>query len=136
MKTIAIPLLSLLIAITTINCKKDDGGTTNTTDTPGTITITIPTVGNIFINGTPLRVEGEMTDMNVLATARVEIKNKTTGAVLFQQSNPTSNVSFFRFMFSWTVSGISAQTPATIKVTAIDKLSNQVSKEVDVILID
>lgn len=136
MKTIAIPLLSLLIAITTINCKKDDGGTTNTTDTPGTITITIPTTSNVFINGTPLRVEGEMTDMNVLATAKVEIKNKATGAVLYQQSNPTTNVSFFRFMFSWTVSGITAPTPATIKVTAIDKLSNQVSKEVDVTLVN
>ncbi len=136
MKINFISLILLFVVITTISCKKDDGGTTNTTDTASTITFTVPTAGNIFINGTPLRVEGEMSDLNGLVTARVEIKNKTTGAVLFQQSNPTSNVTFFRFMFSWTVSGISAPTPATIKVTAIDKFSNQVSKEVDVTLVN
>ncbi|MEO7984838.1 MAG: hypothetical protein ABI688_12230 [Bacteroidota bacterium] len=134
MKGIFLPLLSLLIILTTANCKKDSGGTNNITDTPSGINMTFPVPGLIYINGGLLRVEGDMTDLNALATARVEIKNKTTGAVLFQQSDPTTNVTFFRFMWNWTVTGMSAVTPATVKVTAVDKLSHQVSREVDVML--
>jgi len=129
------PLFFLLItSVTAIHCNKDDGGTNNVTDTPSSITITNPMAGTIVLNGSTLRVEGEMTDLNLLATAKVEVKNKTTGAVLFQQSNPTSNVSFYRFTWNWIVTGISATTPATVKITAVDKLSNQVTKEVDVTL--
>jgi len=127
-------LLLLLLSFTALHCKKDNGGNTTVTDRPSVINITKPATGTIYLNGTPLVIEGEMTDLNVLATARVEIRNKTTNAVLFQQSNPTTNVTFYRFQWSWTVSGISGPVPVTVKVTAIDKLAKEVSKEVDAML--
>lgn len=75
-----------------------------------------------------------MTDNHVLATAKVEIRNKTTGTILFQQTSATGNVSLYRFLWNWTVSGITSPITATVKVIAIDTRSNQVSKEVDVTL--
>lgn len=134
MKKIVPVILLLFIVTITIHCKKDSGSTTPVVDTASEITITQPSAIGIYLNGTPLRIEGEMSDVNVLATARVEVKNKATGAILFQQSNPTTNVTFYRFMWSWTISGISSPTQATVKVTAIDKLSTQVSKEIDITL--
>ena len=123
----------LLITITGLHCKKNNNGST-TPDTAGTITISLPTTGSIYDNGFGLQVSGEMTDNNVLATAKVEIRNKTTGAILFQQTTATGNVSLYRFLWNWTVSGITSPITATVKVIAIDTRSNQVSKEVDVTL--
>lgn len=63
----------------------------------GTITVTSPSAIAIYTNGNTLKVEGEMTDNNGLSTARVEIRNKTTTALLYQQSSTTGSVSFYRF---------------------------------------
>jgi hypothetical protein len=62
----------------------------------------------------------------------VEIRNKTTGAILFQQSSTTGNVGFYRFLWNWTVTGVTGPTTATVKVIAKDKLNNEVFKEMDV----
>jgi hypothetical protein len=94
----------------------------------------MPSAGTIYPNGTPLRAEGDMTDTDGLSNARVEIRNKTTGSIYFQQSNSTGGVSFFRFGFSWTVTGVTGVTTAVVKVTATDRNSKQVSKEVEVLL--
>lgn len=122
------------LVMTFTSCSKDDdnNGGNNVTDTPSVINFSLPGAGAIYPNGTPLRVEGDMTDINGLSNARVEIRNKTTGTIYFQQSNSTGGVSFFRFGFSWTVTGISATTIAVVKVTATDRNSKQVSKEVEV----
>jgi|CXWL01.1.fsa_nt_gi hypothetical protein len=127
--------LSILLFITLagLNCKKDSNNNP-TPDVPGIITITTPVAGTIYDNGFSLRTEGEMSDDNGLGSAKVEVRNKTTGAILFQQTSTPGNVTFYRFTWNWTVAGITAPITATVKVTAIDKQSNQVFKEVDVTL--
>jgi hypothetical protein len=132
MKKNILPFLLLAMLITFANCGKDDSPTPTPTDTPGVINITLPSANAIYTNSSLLKVEGDMTDTDGLATARVEIRNKTSGAVLYQQSNSTGNVSFFRFAFNWTISGITVLTPATVKITAVDKNAKLVVKEVDI----
>ena len=134
MKIKNLSFLSLIVLLLNIHCKKDSGSSSTPTDTPGTINITLPAPNTIAINGPGLIVEGDMTDLNGLATAKMEIKNKNTGAIFNQQSAATGGVSFYRFSFSWPVSGITVLTPATVKVTCIDKNGKQVSKEVDILL--
>ena len=134
------PRLSLLslffmAVCTSISCKKSSN-TTPPADAPSDIQITSPFPGTIVLNGTTLSVEGTITDDNVLSSAKVEIRNKNTGAVLFQQSSLTGNVQFYRFLWSWMVTGIVSPIPATIKVTAKDKYSYEVFKEVDIMLVD
>lgn len=75
-----------------------------------------------------------MTDNNGLSTARVEIRNKTTTALLYQQSSTTGSVSFYRFLWNWTITGITTTTIATVKIVARDKQSNEISREIDVTL--
>ena len=116
-------------------CKKDSGNSPTPTDTPSVIVITSPNAGTIVLNGSVLKVEGEITDNNNLSTANVVIKNKASGAILFQQQSTTGTVSFYRFLWNWTVSGITVSTNAVIRVTAKDKLGNEVYKEIEVTLI-
>jgi hypothetical protein len=97
--------------------------------------ITSPNAGTIVLNGSVLKVEGEITDNNNLSTANVVIKNKASGAILFQQQSTTGTVSFYRFLWNWTVTGISTSTIAVIRITAKDKLGNEVYKEIEVTLI-
>ncbi len=123
--------LLLFVAFAGLNCSKGGG---SEPDSPGTILITMPGASNVFDNGFPLKVEGEMADNNLIGTAKLEIRNKTTNAILNQQSVQPGNVGFYRFAWTWTVTGITATITATVKVTNIDKLGNQVVKEVDVIL--
>ena len=75
-----------------------------------------------------------MTDNNGLSTARVEIRNKTTTALLYQQSSTTGSVSFYRFLWNWTITGITTTTIATVKIVARDKQSKEISREIDVTL--
>jgi hypothetical protein len=123
----------LFLAISFINCKKDNNSTP-ASDITGRIDFTLPIAGSIYDNGLVLKTEGGMNDDNGLSSAKVEIRNKTTGAILFQQTSATGNVTLYRFLWNWTVTGITAPITATVKVIAIDKLSNQIFKEVDVTL--
>ncbi|MBL7731766.1 MAG: DUF4625 domain-containing protein [Chitinophagaceae bacterium] len=127
-------ILALSVAAFT-SCKKDDdNGGGGGTESPSVITITVPTTGQIILNGTAFKVEGTIADNNSLASARVEIRNKTTSAVYYNQTTTTPNTTFFRFDWTWTVSGITATTPATVKVTARDANGVEISKEMDVVL--
>lgn len=132
--------LSLLVFIVSIlligACQKDDGGSsTPATDTfPSVITVDFPTAGTVYINGANINITGTITDNNNLSTAKVEIKNKTTNAILNQQTSGTGTVTFYRFNWNWTVSGISSPTPGTVKITAKDKNGFEVTKEVDITL--
>jgi hypothetical protein len=128
-----LPILFLVFFAVT-GCKKDETGNSNVTETPSVINVTLPVASAIYTNGSVLRTEGDISDINGLATATIQIRNKTSGAILYQQSNPTGNVSFYRFTWNWTVTGISSITTATIKITATDKNSVQVSKEIDILL--
>lgn len=129
-------IIAIALAITTFSgCKKDDnGGGGGTAEKPSVITVTFPTASAVILNGTPFKVEGTIADDNSLASARVEIRNKTTGAVYYSQSSTTPNTTFYRFSWTWTVSGITTATPATVKVTARDANGVELYKEVDVTL--
>ena len=116
-------------------CKKDSGSDTPTTDSsPSVIVIDIPTTGAIYLNGFNMNVTGTITDNNNLSTAKLEIRNKTTGAILNQQTSTTGTVSFYRYNWNWTVTGISATTPAVVKIIAKDKNGFEITKEVDITL--
>jgi hypothetical protein len=128
-------IILLFITAISMNCKKDSTGNSTPVDVAGSINITTPVTGSTFDNGFVLRTQGDMTDNNVLASAKVEIRNKTTGAILYQQTTATGNETFYRFLWDWTVTGITVDINATVKVIAIDKLGNQVFKEVDVRLL-
>jgi hypothetical protein len=123
----------LLITVGFIACKKTST-TTPQTDKPGTIDITSPAASTTYDNGLVLKTEGAMNDENGLTSAKLEIRNKATSAILFQQTTTTGNITLYHFLWNWTVSGMTAPITATVRVTAIDKLSNQVFQEVDIIL--
>ena len=114
--------------------KKSSGGTNPPADTPSDIQIDFPRTGVIYTNGFALAISGTVIDNNNLVTVKAEVKNKTSGATLYEQSASTGTVSFYRFQWSWTITGITVTTPATVRITATDKLNNQVSKDVDITL--
>ena len=126
-----VPAMALVLCI---GCSKDEE--TTPPDSPSVITFTAPTAGTIFLNGTQLQVAGTVTDNQALSAVKVEIRNTSTGNILYQQNNPTGNVGFYGFTWNWTISGITTQTNATVKVIATDRYNYQVSKEVAVVLID
>ena len=118
-----------------LSCNKKSGSTTPPADTPSDIQIDLPNnTGVIYTTGFPLAVSGIIIDDDILATAKVEIKNKTTGVILYQQTASGVNVALYRFQWSWIVNGITVTTPATVKITATDRYGYKVSKEIDIIL--
>ena len=133
-KVLGVVLIVSLLIFTT-NCKKDGGSGTPPADVPSVIVITTPTAGTVVLNGSVLKIEGEITDNNNLSAATVVVKNKTSGAILFQQAATTGTVSFYRFLWNWTVTGVTSTITATIRVTAKDKLNNEVFKEIEISII-
>lgn len=117
-------------------CSKDSGtsggGGGTAADTPSVINITTPGAGVIATNGTTLRVEGDLTDVDGLSQGRVELRNKSNGSVFFSQISGTGGVSFYRFSWSWVVSGITTLTPAILKVTSVDRNNKIVIKEIEI----
>jgi hypothetical protein len=129
--------LSAIAAIVffSAGCSKDDDNNTPA-DSPGVITITTPAANTTYINGSILQVRGNVTDNNALSTARVEIKNNATNAILYQQNQSTGNVTYYGLNWDWTVTGITSATNATVKITVTDRYNNQVTKDIPVVLID
>lgn len=117
---------------TVLSCNKSSSNTTPPADVPGSVQIDHPVANAIYTNGSPILIDGTMTDNNNLVSAKVEVKNKTTSATLYQQTTNTGNVTFYRFSWTYTLSGITTLTPGTVKVTAKDNLGNEVYKEVDI----
>lgn len=123
-------ILTLAFSIVFItSCKKDDD--TVPADTAAVIDITAPAAGTIYTNGSTVSVDGTAIDNNVLSSTRLEIRNKNTNAVLYQTSTSTGNVTFYRFHWTWTVTGITTLTPATVRVISKDKYNYETSKDVD-----
>lgn len=131
-KRFLLPALGLLLCF---SCNKDEENTPPP-DMASVITFTAPTAGTIFLNGTQLQVMGTVTDDQALSAVKLEIRNASNGNILFQQNNPTGNVTFYGFTWNWNITGITTQTNAIVKVIATDRYNYQVSKEVAVVLID
>lgn len=127
-------LIAALLLFAVLNCNKSSNDTPAPADIPGSVQIDHPATNVFYINGTPINIDGTMTDNNNLVSAKVEVKNKTTNTTLFQQTTNTGNVNFYRFNWSYTLTGITTTTPGSVKVTAKDKLGNEVYKEVDITL--
>lgn len=121
--------LSAFIFTAFVSCNNDDKP--SEPESPSVITIRSPVSTALYTNGSNMTIEGDIADNNVLSSARVEIRNKANGTVLFQQSSNTGNVGFYLFLWSWPVAGITGPTTVTVKVVAKDKLGNEVFKEVD-----
>ena len=114
-----------------ISCKKDSnggGGGSSATQ----VVIDLPSAGQIVLNGSTLRVEGTVTDNDIIGNVSVQIRNKGTGAVLYSAQVSTASVSFYRYIFNWTVSGVTNPVVATVKVTGRDVNGGDGFKEVDV----
>ena len=131
-KRFLLPALGLLFCF---SCNKDEENTPPP-DMASVITFAAPTAGTIFLNGTQLQVTGTVTDDQALSAVKVEIRNASNGNILYQQNNPTGNVTFYGFTWNWNITGITTQTNAVVKVIATDRYNYQVSKEVAVVLID
>lgn len=132
-----LPLLFILTAtLMMTGCGKDNDNNTPPADSPSVITITTPPAGTIFINGSTLQVRGNVTDNNALSNARIEIRNTTTNAILYQQNQSTGNVLYYDLNWNWTVTGITSTVNAMIRITVTDRYNYQVTKEVAVVLVD
>jgi len=123
--------ITALILIAFGSCKKDNG-TGIPADTAATIDITTPSTMIIYLNGSNLPVTGTIADNDVLATAKVEIRNKSTNAILFQQTDNTGNVGFYRYSWNWTISGITGPTPGNVKIISKDKYGYETSRSIDI----
>ena len=132
MKQLRLAVCLLVVMISIVSCGKDDDGPPS--DTAATITVTAPVPNSRYANGGPLLVRGNIDDQDILKNAKVEIKNKTSGAVLFTQTSATGNLAVYSFDWSWPVSGVAATFTATVKITSTDQYDYQTTKEVDVIL--
>lgn len=132
MKTGIRPVFFLFLLPFAFSCKKDSNG--GAPDQPTQVVIDLPTSGQLVLNGTNLRIEGTVSDNNVLANVNVQVRNKATGAVLFSSSATTANVTFYRYVFNWAVNGVTVSTIATVKVTGKDVGGGEGFKEVDVTL--
>src|SRR6476620_7634231 len=97
--------LILLVAFITVcgmSCSKKTS-TTTPADMPSDIVMDFPVTGTVYLNGSMLTASGTITDNDFLASCKVEIKNKASGAIYYQQTNATPGVSFYRYTWTWTV---------------------------------
>lgn len=115
------------------SCKKE---TVKEPDIASQISISNPTTGTIYINGSSLQIRGNASDDNVLSSVTCTIRNKSNNAVLYNRVLTTGNVGYFDFSQDWTITGINALTPARLLITTTDKVGYIASKEVDFELID
>lgn len=136
-KMMAMRLIISALAFTALAaCSKDDNNNNNSTpDNAAVITFTTPNAGITYLNGDNLRVQGEINDADVVKTARVQIKNKSTNAVYYEQTISVGNLLTYPFLWNWTVTGISAPQTATVTVTSTDTKGNNTSKSVDINLL-
>jgi hypothetical protein len=137
MRTFAFFSILLAAFLSFSGCSKDTSsgggsGSGGGSNTPGVINLTSPGAGVIVTNGTTLTVTGDLTDVDGLSQGRVELRNKNTNSVYFQQISGTGGVTFYRFLWSWVVSGITTLTPATLKITCVDRNNNTITKEIDI----
>lgn len=121
-----------LIMLLDVSCSKDDDNNNNAPDNLSVITITTPVAGFTYLNGGNLRIEGEINDLDKVSLGKVQIKNKTTNAVYFEQSTNAGNVTRYFFLWNWSITAITTPVTATITVTSKDQRGFEISKAVDV----
>ena len=130
-KILNIALLPFLLL--TGSCSNKDNNSTPG-DTAAVITITAPVANSRYTNASTLQIRGSIDDQDILKNAKVELKNKTSGAVLFTQTSLTGNLSLYNFNWSWPVTGITVSFIATVKITSTDQYNYTTTKEVDIFI--
>ncbi|HNR15503.1 MAG TPA: hypothetical protein PKG90_02430 [Chitinophagaceae bacterium] len=113
------------------SCSKDNNNS-NQPDNITVITINTPVSGFTYLNGGIMRIEGEINDPDKVATARVQVKNKTTNTVYFDQTSQAGNITHFFFLWDWNISGISSPVVASVIITAKDVRGFEISRSTDV----
>lgn len=103
-------------------------------DTSAVITINSPIANAHYVNATILQIRGNVNDADILKSAKMEIKNKSTGAVLNTQTSLTGSIAVYSFNWSWTITGITTPITATVKITSTDQFNYVTNKEIDIIL--
>ena len=124
-------MFSILIIF--FSCSNKDNNNP-TADTAAIITITSPTANSRYANTSTLQIRGSIDDQDILKSAKVELRNKTSGAVLFTQTSLTGNLAVYSFNWSWPVTRVSALFTGTVKITSTDQYNYTSTKEVDIIL--
>lgn len=122
--------LSLLLAG---SCSKDDDNNT-TPDSLSVITIQSPSAGVTYLNGGTLRIEGTINDFDRVSTARVQVKNKNTGTVYYEQTANAGDITTYFFLWNWVIVGISSPVTATVTITARDLRGFERSTALDISL--
>jgi len=130
MKQLTTTIIFIASVVLIASCKKSGSGSKDTT--PPVITFIAPAANGFYAAGDTVTVRGTITDDNV-STASIEIRNKTTNAVLYQQTSTAGNVSFYNFLWKWK-NTVSAITPASVKVVATDASGNQTNLEINITL--
>jgi hypothetical protein len=127
--TITVLLTSTLLT----SCKKNNDNNPPA-DTAAVITINTPAANTHFPNASPLQIRGSVNDADLLKSVKVEVKNKTTGAVYYTSTAPISSITQYNFDWTYTVSGFTTLVTATIKITSTDQYDYTSTKEIDVFL--
>ena len=131
MKYLSIKLLITVVMFSFfMSCKKSSSSSKDTT--PPSISFITPSTNTYYAAGDTVVIRGLITDENV-SSASVEIRNKTTNAILFQQTSLAGNVALYSFLWKWK-NTVTALTQAAVKVVATDAAGNQSQLEVNVSL--
>jgi hypothetical protein len=125
-------VLGLLLLPGLWACSKDENNNQSTPDNISVITINTPVAGFTYLNGGTMRMEGEINDGDKVATARVQVRNKITNALYFEQSSAAGNITRYFFLWDWNITGITSPVTATVVVTSKDARGYEISKTVDV----
>src|ERR1044071_6584147 len=113
-------LIALLATVTFfifISCKKSG----SKDSTAPVITFIIPGANAYYAAGDTVTIRGTITDEKI-SSASIEIRNKTTNTVLYQQTSSAGNAAAYNFLWKWK-NTVSALTPAAVKVVEIGRAS-------------
>ena len=129
MKQIFLSILIVATILFNYSCKKSSSSKERN---PPVISFLTPVANTYYAFGDTVSIRGSITDENV-ASASVEIRNKTTNAILFQQTSLAGNVALYNFLWKWK-NTVATLTPAKVKVVASDAAGNEAQLEVEVSL--
>jgi hypothetical protein len=124
----SILLMALILSFTFVACDKEDDMTDK--DAP-VIILTEPVDGGEFANGEEIHIEGTVTDES-LHEFKIEIKNNSTGAVLFSESPTVHDKTSYDFHTHYEVNGITEHTEATLTIEVADHSDNITKKTLTV----
>ncbi|MDZ4793333.1 MAG: hypothetical protein SGI83_03560 [Bacteroidota bacterium] len=112
----------------------DDGGggphvVTPDDVTPPVITITTPTINQVFLNGSTISITGKLTDDYGLYRGTIRVINDANGAVIVNQAYEIHGLLLYNFSLNHTAS-VAGVTDYTVTVAFEDHGNNIASKSI------